>query len=366
MTTNYVKLHIRQTGPKLTGSMPRVISSPEQFTVIGENIHATRVLFRKGRRVVTLDDGTEAVPFKGDSGEQRYLTVPQWFKKTQPYEQGQIKHFMIAMMKGIGDDPGEAEEGAEYIRFEVKRQLAAGARYLDINPDEVHYDLETQKRCMRWAVKVVQEASSVPPSIDSSSSEIIAEGLAAYDGRAGRPILNSVAPERPEALDMATDHDARIIIMATSGTAMPQDGQERVENVNAIMEQVLSRGVAPSDVFVDAIVFPISVDSQNGNHYFDAVRGIRETYGEEIHIGMGLSNVSFGMPNRRLINQTFIHLALEAGIDSGLIDPIATKLDAVLALDTESEPVKLCTDMLQGRDDFCMNYIQAYRDGRLS
>jgi 5-methyltetrahydrofolate--homocysteine methyltransferase len=80
---------------------------------------------------------------------------------------------------------------------------------------------------------------------------------------------------------------------------------------------------------------------------------------------MGLSNISFGMPNRRLINRSFIHLALEAGIDAGIIDPIATKLDSILGLDTESEPVKLALDMLLGHDDFCGNYIMAYRDGRL-
>ena len=345
--------------------MPRVIDSPEEFSVIGENIHATRVLLRKGRRVVTLDDGTEAVPFKGDSGEQRYLTVPEWFKGTQPYEQGQIKHFLIAMRQGLSDDPAERDEAAAYVRQEVRRQVAAGAQYLDINPDEVHYDLEIQKSCMRWAVETVQEVSPVPLSVDSSSSEIVAEGLAAYDRRAGRPIINSVAPERPETLDMIKEYDARVIIMATSGTGMPQDAEERVENTRAIMEDVLSRGVPLSDVFVDAIIFPISVDVQNGGHYFDAVRGIRDAYGNDIHIGMGLSNVSFGMPNRRLINQTFIHLALEAGIDAGLIDPIQTKLGSVFELDTDSEHVRLALDMLLGRDDFCMNYIQAYRDGKL-
>lgn len=345
--------------------MPRVVDSPEEFTIVGENIHATRVLLRNGRRVVTRDDGTEVVPFKGESGEQRYLTVPDWFKKTQPYEQGQIKHFIIAMMKGISDDPAEQEEGAAYLRYEVKRQVAAGASYIDINPDEVHYDLETQKRAMRWAVETVQEVSPIPPSVDSSAAEIIAAGLAAYDGRAGRPIINSFAPERPETLDMITENNARVIIMATSGTAMPQDAQERVENTNAIMEQVQSRGVALEDIFIDAIIFPISVDGQNGNYYFDAVRTIREAYGNEIHIGMGLSNVSFGMPRRKLINQTFIHLALEAGIDAGIIDPVQTKLRDVFGLDTESEPVKLATDMLLGRDDFCMSYIQAHREGRL-
>ena len=345
--------------------MPRVITSPEDFTIVGENIHATRVLLRNGRRVVTLDDGAEAVPFRGDDDEQRYLTIPEWYKSTQPYEQGQIKHFLISVMKGIGDDPKEREQGTAYIHREVKRQAAAGAQYLDINVDEVHYDLETQKRGMRWAVETVQEASPVPPSIDSSNSEIIAEGLAAYDGRAGRPLINSVALERLELLDMMAEHKARAIVMATSGTGMPEDDQERVQNTTTIVEHVTSRGLPLSDVFVDAVVFPISVDAQYGNHYFDAVKKIRDIFGTEVHIGMGLSNVSFGMPNRRLINQTFIHLALDAGVDAGIIDPVQTKLDAVFNLDTESEPVRLAADMLLGQDDFCTNYLMAYRDGRL-
>jgi len=345
--------------------MTRVLHSPDEFNVVGENIHATRVLLRNGRRAVTLDDGTEAVPFEGGSGERRHLTVPEWFKSTQPYEQGQIKHFLIAMKKGIGDDPAEQEEGAAYMRYEVRRQVAAGARYLDINADEVHYDLETQKQCMRWTVKTVQEVSPIPPSVDSSNSEIIAEGLAAYDGRAGRPLVNSLALERLETLDMVKEHNAKVIVMATSSTGMPEDAEQRVDNVSTIMEHVRSRGVPLEDVFIDAIVFPIAVDSQNGNRYFDAVRTLRETYGNEVHIGMGLSNVSFGMPKRKLINETFIYLGLDAGVDSGLIDPVQTKLGAVFDLDPESGPVKLASDMLLGRDEFCMSYIQAFRDGRL-
>ena len=345
--------------------MARVIETSEQFTIVGENIHATRVLLRNGRRAVTLEDGTEAVPFMGESGEQRYLTVPESYKSTQPYEQGQIKHFAIAMRKGIGDDPAEQEEGAAYLRYDVRRQVSAGASYLDINVDEIHYDLDTQKRAMRWAVETVQEASPVPLSIDSSNSEIIAEGLAAYDGSAGRPIVNSVAMERLDALDMTVEHSGRPIVMSTSATGMPQNAEERVENAQAVIEEVQSKGIPISDIFVDGTVFPISVDSQNGNHYFDAVRVIRETYGNEIHIGMGLSNVSFGMPNRRLINEAFIHLSLEAGVDAGIIDPIQTKLGKVFSLDTESEPVRLALDMLLGKDDFCTNYIKAFRDGRL-
>ena len=346
--------------------MPRVIDSPGQFTIVGENIHATRVVLRGGRRAITLEDGTEAVPFKADGGEDRLLTVPDWFKQTQPYDLGQIKHFLIAMMKGIGDDPDEREQGAAYIRAEVARQTAKGAAYLDINVDEVHYDVEVQKRAMRWTVETVQEVSSVPPCIDSSLAEIIAVGLEAYDGRAGRPLVNSVAFERLDCLGMAVDHDARMMAMATSPDGMPDDDEERVENIRGIMEHITAKGVSLDDVFVDGIVFLISVDSRYGNHYFDAVRKLRDIYGTDLHIGGGLSNVSFGMPKRRLINKAFIHLALEAGIDSGIIDPLQTNIASAMELDTSSEAVGLTIDMLLGRDDFCMNYIQAFRDGRLA
>ena len=80
--------------------MTRVVESPDDFTIIGENIHATRIVLRNGRRMTTLEDGTEAVPFTGESGESLHLRVPESFKSTQPYQQGQIKHLMIAVMKG--------------------------------------------------------------------------------------------------------------------------------------------------------------------------------------------------------------------------------------------------------------------------
>ncbi len=345
--------------------MPRVIGSPEQFTSIGENIHATRVVLRNGRKAKTLENGTEVVPFKGESGEDRLLTVPEWYKKTQPYDLGQIKHFLIAVMKGIGDDPSEQEEGAAYVHSEVRRQIRAGADYLDLNVDEISPKLDVQFRGMRWLVATTESVSTLPLSVDSSNAEIIAEGLAECDGRAGRPIVNSVALERIDTLDLVKEHDARVVITAAGSSGMPSDDVERVENVAEVMESVRSKGLALGDVFVDPLAFPISVDPTYGNHFFDAVRKLREVYGNEIHITGGLSNVSFGLPRRKLINDTFIYMALEAGIDSGIIDPIQSKMGTVFDLDTSSEPVNLAIDMLSGNDDFCMNYIQAFRDGKL-
>jgi 5-methyltetrahydrofolate--homocysteine methyltransferase len=205
----------------------------------------------------------------------------------------------------------------------------------------------------------------LPPSVDSSNARIITEGLSAYDSKAGRPMINSLALERLETLDLVKEYDARVIATAAGAAGMPSDDEERVANVNEVMDAVISRGVPLNDVYVDPLVFPIAVERSYGNHYLDAVRALRVAYGDELHITGGLSNVSFGLPKRGLINDTFIHLALDAGIDSGIIDPIQTKLGGVFELDTESEPVRLASDMLLGRDDYCVEYIQAFRDGRL-
>ena len=131
------------------------------------------------------------------------------------------------------------------------------------------------------------------------------------------------------------------------------------------MESVQTYDISLSDVFIDGLVFPISVDPQFGLHYLDAVRSLRETLGNEVHITGGLSNVSFGLPKRKLANQAFTYLSLEAGIDSGIVDPIQSSLEEIFNLDPENEKVRLALEMLLGKDEFCTNYILAFREGRL-
>ncbi len=140
--------------------MSKPVNDPSGLIIIGENIHTTRIVLRHGKRTETTPEGEEAVFFDPSPGERRYLRVPESFKKTQPYEQGQIKHFMIAVQKGISGDPGEEEEGTAYIEFEVRRQETAGAHFLDLNVDEVSYDIKVQKRAMTWLVQTVQEMTA--------------------------------------------------------------------------------------------------------------------------------------------------------------------------------------------------------------
>ena len=345
--------------------MARTIQSPDDFTIIGENIHTTRIVLRKGRRVTTLDDGAEAVTFKDEGGETRCLTIPDHFKETQPYQDGQIKHFMIAVWKGLHGDSDQQAEGAAYVHFEARRQIAAGASFLDLNVDEVSYELDEQKASMRWLVDAVQQVSTVPPSIDSSNTEIIAEGLEACDGACGRPMVNSLALERMDVLDLVKEHEANVVVSAASTRGMPGDADERVRNVGEVMGKVLSAGVPVEDVHVDPLVFPVSVDPGNGRNYLDAVAGVRREFGAGIHLTGGLSNVAYGLPKRRLINDTFCYLALEEGLDSGIINPIETRLARVFSLDTDSMPVKLAMAVINGEDEFCMNYLAAFRAGEL-
>ena len=344
--------------------MSRVIDNPDQFTVIGENIHATRVVKRGGVRGHVFEDGREAVKYKLD-GERHFVHVPEHFTKTQPYEQGSLKHFQIAMWMGANGDDDQAAAGKAYITYEVNRQIKAGSHYLDLNVDESSYRLPEQKATIEWLVKFVESVSSIPLSIDSSNPEIIEVGLSAYEGKNGRPMLNSIALERPEAIDLALKHDARAVVMASNEVGMPDGADERVQNVGRIVEMALTKGMAKEDLFVDPLIFPIAVDSNYGNHVFDAMKAIRAEFGDEIHIAGGMSNVSFGIPKRRLINDVFLYLAIQAGADAGIVDPMTTSAERSLNIDLEAGPVKLAMDLLTGNDDFAMNYITAFRAGEL-
>lgn len=337
-----------------------------RFTTIGENIHTTRVLLRRGKRVVAAPDGRESVRFKDRAGGGRYLPIPDTVKKGQDYQEGRVKHVGIAVRTAMAGGP-DAPAALEYLATLIDRQERAGADYLDLNVDEVSLKPEEQQRAMAWLAGMVQETGSTPLSVDSSNAETIRTGLQAVDGnRAGRPLLNSASLERIEALDDVKRFDARVVVTAAGDSGMPAGAGERVDNATRIIEAAFGKGIEASDVFVDPLVFPISVDVEFGNHCLDAIRTIRGRFGPDIHITGGFSNVSFGMPQRRLINDVFLLLAIEAGADSGIVDPVTSHLDEVHGLDRASLRYTMAEDLLLGRDDRCKAFLRAHRRGLLN
>lgn len=336
-----------------------------EFIVIGENIHTTRIVLRNGKMVTVSPRGEEAIRYSTTDGESRYLVIPEEAKRTQDYEEGRIKHVKIAIQAAMSKSQPEATEGLEYLRQLVRRQLSAGADFLDLNVDEISLRPAEQKTAMQWLVQTVQEMSSVPLSVDSSNIETIQSGLETCHNRSGRNLLNSASLERLEALDLARRHDTHVVVTASGEKGMPQNDVERVTNASRMVDAALSKGIAIQDIYIDALVFPISVDSQFGHHCFDAIRKLRANYGPEIHITGGLSNVSFGLPSRRLINDVFILLAVEAGADSGIIDPVAGDIGRIFSTDRQSRHYQLAEDLLLGRDRNCKAFLRAYRKGEL-
>ncbi|MBM3516811.1 MAG: hypothetical protein FJX56_02780 [Alphaproteobacteria bacterium] len=332
--------------------------------IIGENIHCTRVVPRKSKRVI--DAGGEAIRYLAASGEDHLLRIPEAAKSGQEYREGRIKHVMIALDMAMAGSEPERAAGRTYIAALAAAQERAGAAFLDLNVDEISFKLERQTAAMAWLVRALQEMTTLPLSVDSSNVDIIRAGLAVYDAARARPLLNSASLERSDAIYMAREFNARLVVTAAGEKGMPADAAERLANAGRLIELAARKGFAENDIFIDPLIFPISVDAAYGRHSLDAIRGLRARFGPSVHITGGMSNVSFGIPSRKLINDVFLVLAIEAGADSGIIDPVAARVEDVLALDRSAPTYRLAEDVLLGRDEHCRAYLRAWRKGELT
>jgi Pterin binding enzyme len=335
------------------------------FLVVGENIHATRILKRAGRHALELPDGTVGVAFEDADGQRRVLPVHPAIAAGRDLAAGRIKHVASALRWGLDGGP-EAELAAAYLRSMAARQEAAGADWLDLNVDEVASDSETRARAIAWLVEVVEAHAGVPVAIDSSDVAVLAAGVAASRQPAVRLLLNSASIERPEVLELAATAGCAVVLSASGRSGMPSNAAERVANAIPLLREAIARGILPSLLHVDPLVLPVAVEPGAPADVLEAARALRTQYGDAIHLVGGLSNVSFGLPERRLLNDVFIDLAAGAGIDGGIIDPVASDLARVFAGDRDGEPYRMAADLLLGRDPFGGAYVAAFRAGRLS
>ncbi len=332
------------------------------FVVIGENIHTTRVVLRKGKLIGADPQGVESVRFRDANNKRRFLQIPEEVKKTQDYEEGRVKHLKIAVQQAM---LGNAD-GLDYLRRQVQRQEAAGTDFLDLNVDEISLKPAEQQEAMRWLVQAVSAMSQTPLAIDSSQLDTLAIGLEAGAHHPQCLLLNSASLERPEALELAKRYNAQVIITAAGESGMPQSAEERIDHARQMVDKALALDLPLADLYIDPLIFPISVDAQFGHHAFDAIRQLRGELGAEIHITGGFSNVSFGLPCRHLINDVFLLLAVEAGADSAIMDPTTTSLADLFATNQQTRPYQLAADMLLGRDEYCAAFLRAYRKGELA
>ncbi len=347
------------------------------FTIIGENIHATRSFARQGKNVVTVD-GVEAVAFKDAvTGADRTCPICSPVATSAEFAKNKVKHIRNALLLGMGGDgaldaklTGEVSEeaaraGRDYLIAAAIRQQRNGAHFLDVNVDEMSPDEGVRVRAMEWLVGLLEGAVGVPLSLDSSSLTVLEAGFRASTRPKGPLMLNSASAERPEALDLAAANGASVVLSAAGIGGLPSTVQGRMDNANAIYAQALERGIVPADCHVDMLVLPVGVDAESGNNFLGAVRQFRAEHGPEVRLTGGLSNVSFGLPNRKLVNDVFLALAIDAGVDSGIVDPNVVSPGRVSAMDRDAKPFRMAADVLTGVDMFAMEYLTAYRAGEL-
>lgn len=247
---------------------------------------------------------------------------------------------------------GEAvrERNADLIKREAKRQVEAGADVLDVNGGLEARDAEF----LPWLVEVVQEAVDVPLCLDSPNPEALRKALPLCKQR---PMINSIT-EEPERLEefipLLIEYKSKIVALCMGASAAPSSVEDRVDIATRLIETLTAAGVPIEDIYVDPGIFPVSSSPDQALAALETFSRVTKEF-PGVHTIGGMSNVSFGLPLRKLLNSIFLTMAMSWGLDSAIMDPCDQQLMASIA----------AAEALLGRDEYCANYLAAYRQGKL-
>ncbi len=214
----------------------------------------------------------------------------------------------------------------EYILKQAVEQVDAGADILDVNVGLPEID---EKAMMAQTVKEIQSILSIPLQIDSSDPDAIEAGLRYYNGKA---IVNSVNGEEDvlhRILPIVKKYGAAVVGLTLSGNGIPKKAEERFEIANKIYRTALDYGIPKEDIYIDCLTLTVSAQQDEVAETLKAVRMVKEQLG--LKTVLGISNISFGLPNRSLMNETFLSLALANGLDLPIINPNANGMMGTIA-----------------------------------
>jgi len=232
------------------------------------------------------------------------------------------------------------------VRADAVAQAAAGAHVLDVNAG---LPLVDEAELLVAAIKSVMEVTDAPICIDSSVVEALEAALGVYEGKA---LVNSVTGEEERLeriLPLVKKHGAAVIGMANDETGISMIPEERLAIARRIVERAADHGIPRADVVIDPIAMTVAAEPQAGLVTLETMRLIRDQLGN--NMTCGASNVSFGLPDRGLLNAAFLPLAMSAGLTCAITNPLVPEIrKAVLA-----------GDLLLGHDDYAMRWIGDYR-----
>jgi 5-methyltetrahydrofolate--homocysteine methyltransferase len=244
-----------------------------------------------------------------------------------------------------------ADRDAAFIAHEAKIQAEAGATHIDCNAGRKP---EREIEDMKWLIGVIQDAVDLPICIDSPNPEAIAAALKLVKKQ---PIINSVTAEKTKiekVLPLARDHNTLLVSLCMGDGGMPSGLDDRVRAAEQIRDAAAKQNIGAERLYFDPVIVPVSTNAAEARAAIETVRRIMTAFGGA-HTTCGLSNISFGLPNRNVLNRTFLAMLMEAGLDGVIMDPTEPHMMSTV----------LAGRAILGRDEWCMEYIQAGRAEKL-
>lgn len=250
----------------------------------------------------------------------------------------------------------------KFIQQEAVSQVNAGADMIDVNCGT---NVGKEKSDMEWLVKSVMEVVNAPLVIDSPDAAVLEHGLKVYTdlvkNKSGmtnkRPMINSITGETVRMngiLPLVKQYNTMVVALTMDESGMPHNAQQRFDVAKKVVTAAKEYGIPAEDIYFDCLVRPISTEPDQNKEFWDSIIMIKKGF-PGVKTTCGLSNISFGLPNRHLINSYFFAISMYIGLDSAVVDITQKEMRQGL----------LIANALLNRDEFCLNYITGTREGKI-
>jgi len=241
----------------------------------------------------------------------------------------------------------------QFLRELARIQCECGAQVLDVNAGVAGGN---EIEDLPWVVEVVQKEVSLPLMLDSANPEALKAGLSVY-WNSEPPILNSISGEKAKwerLFPIVAEQKHRIVVMLMDDRGIPKTIGERVEIARKLFQELTEAGLPPNHIYFDILVLSVAVEPESALVTLETIKAIRSNF-PECHLVCGVSNVSMGLPGRKLINRTFLSMAIYAGLDTLLVDVRDRALMSSI----------YASKILTNQDPYCLEYLKAFREKKI-
>ena len=240
----------------------------------------------------------------------------------------------------------------EFIQELALRQSKQGSDYIDVNCGTL---IDVEEEMLPWLVEIVQEVVDKPCCIDSPNPKALESALKVHKGV---PMINSITAEKSrydDVIKLVKQYDAKIVaLLIDDANGISPSDEVRTKIGIELINKMHEDGIQYENMYIDPLIQPISTDSNMGLVALNTIANIKQNF-PEVHFMCGLSNISFGLPNRGLLNRTYLAMCMHAGLDGAVLDPGNSKMMSMI----------FAGEALLNKDRFTKKYLKAHRKGLL-